>query len=80
MTRSVRGTIALVQENRFQLVDRDGTSHLLTLDHRVSLLPSDLRKLWRSGEPVLVELRDAPELIGAVATSIQPLSSTEYPQ
>jgi len=42
MARSVRGTIALVQENRFQLVDRDGTTHLLTLDHRVSLPPSEL--------------------------------------
>jgi hypothetical protein len=80
MARSVRGTIALAQENRFQLVDRDGTSHLLTLDHRVTLLPSELRRLWRSGAPVLVEVRDAPGLIGAVAMSIQPLSSTEYPQ
>ena len=80
MARSVRGTIALVQENRFQLVDRDGTSHLLTLDHRVSLPPSELRKLWRSGAPVIVELREAPGLISAVAMSIQPLSSTEHPQ
>jgi hypothetical protein len=74
---SLRGTIALVQENRFQLVDRDGVAHLLTLDHRVPLQPKDLRALWRSGRTVLVCVRDAPRLIGSIATAVEPLATTE---
>lgn len=73
----VRGAITLVQEERFQLVDGGGVAHLFVLDHHVRLGPTDLTRLWRAGEHVEVEYRDASQLIARIATSVRRVSATE---
>jgi hypothetical protein len=77
MRRYVQGKLTLVQEQRFQLVDDAGVSHLFILASDVSLKPADLRAILESQQPVRVEYEDAASLIARIATAIK---SADHPQ
>lgn len=64
------GTITLVQERRFQLVDDGGTAHLFLLAHDAPLDALRLAPLAGSGRRVRVEYRKVPDLIAHVAQNV----------
>lgn len=63
------GTVTLVQERRFRLLDGDGRTHLFLLAHDAPVEPSQLRRLT-AGAPVTVTCRRAPELIARIAANV----------
>jgi hypothetical protein len=66
----VRGVITLVQEDRFTLCCDDGSYRLFLLSpHCPADLP-ELEQAMRRELHVVVESRDAPDLIAAEATRI----------
>ena len=77
MGNKVGGTITVVQEERFQLVDDDGVAHLFILDHHSELEPDDLRAFWREGRRVSVRFEDAPDLIARIARKVNAETTTE---
>lgn len=77
MTQRLSGTIGLVQEERFQLVDDDGGAHLFILDHRCSLTPDDLLRYWRSGGRVSVEFSAAQNIMARIASHVSPENTME---
>jgi hypothetical protein len=75
----MRGTLSLVQEGRFQLIDERGVAHLFLVAPDVPLKPADLRDILRSGQPVRVEYEVAPTLIAHIAKGIHAESLFEEP-
>ena len=69
-----RGIITLVQEGRFQLVDRQGVRRLFVLAHDAPLEAADLQAWQSAGTPVRVEHEDAERLLAAVAHDVEPLA------
>ncbi len=69
----VAGVITLVQEGRFQLVDRDGRGRLFVLHRSAPLEPADLHWLQRAEIPVEVTYSDAVDLIAGIAHDVVPL-------
>jgi hypothetical protein len=71
MTRTARGRITLVQEQRFRLATDAGPSYLLVLAHDASQDAADLRRLLEAGTPVAVEYTGEPGLDSGVAHNIK---------
>lgn len=63
----VRGTITLVQEERFQLDCDDGVQRLFLLSHKAPLESDELARLKRDGVRVEVLYDDRPDLIAHTA-------------
>ncbi len=63
----VRGTITLIQEERFQLDCDDGIQRLFLLSHKAPLETDELARLKRDGARVEVEYDDRPDLIAHTA-------------
>ena len=74
---SLSGTVTLVQERRFQLVDANGVAHLFLLAPEAEVEPGALRALARSGAQVEVQYREPSELVAHVATKITYTNTTE---
>ncbi len=70
MTRSMNGTITIVQESRFQMTDDNGVSHLFILGHAASAEPQQLAALQARQAHVRVSYEPAPDLIGNIASAI----------
>jgi hypothetical protein len=64
-TQIVSGTVALVQERRFRLVDDAGRSHLFLLAPDASAEPEQLLQLVANGWRVHVRHSAAPGLTAA---------------
>jgi hypothetical protein len=69
--QTVRGKIAVVDEQRFRLVTDNGQTLLLTLAEKASLDGKDLQRLHRAGVPVEVEYTGDPNLDSGVAYKIK---------
>ncbi len=69
--RTVRGTIAIVEEERFRLVTDCGQGLLLTLAEKAHLENKDLQRFHRAGVPVEVEYSGEPNLDTGVAYKIK---------
>jgi hypothetical protein len=70
MTDTMRGTVTIVQEGRFQLTDDRGVAHLFILGHAAAEEPSQLAPLGRRQARVSVRYTKSPHRIGNVAHSI----------
>lgn len=68
--QSIEGTVTIVQESRFQLLDDDGVAHLFLLGHDAAAEPEQLTSLQRMQARVQVSYRAAPDLIGHMAERI----------
>ena len=66
-----RGTITLIQEERFQLDCDDGINRLFVLSHKAPLETDELARLKRGGVRVEVLYDDRPDLIGHTAYDVQ---------
>ena len=71
MTRTARGRITLVQEQRFRLATDAGPSYLLVLAHDASQDAADLHRWLDAGTPVAVEYTGEPGLDSGVAHNIK---------
>jgi hypothetical protein len=72
--QSIAGTLLIAQEERFQLLDRDGVGHFFLLGHGSAIEPDQLSALLH--RPVRVSYRQAPKnIIGRTAVSIDLLES-----
>ena len=67
----VRGTITLIQEERFQLHCDDGIERLFLLSHKAPLESDELARLKREGVRVEVLYDDRPNLLAHTAHDIQ---------
>jgi len=63
------GTVTVVQERRFRLLDEEGRSHLFVLAHDAPVEPASLQRRI-AGAPVTVRYRRAPDLIALIASNV----------
>ncbi len=68
--QSIQGIVTIVQEGRFQLIDRKGVAHHFLLSHRAALEPEQLAALQRAQSHVRVWFTAAPGVIGHAAERI----------
>jgi len=66
----MRGTVTIVQEGRFQLIDDRGVAHLFILGHAAAAEPAQLAPLGRRQARVSVRFTKPPHCIGNVAHSV----------
>jgi hypothetical protein len=67
---SIEGIVTIVQEGRFQLMDREGVSHMFVLYHRAPTEPEQLPRLQHHQAHVRVHYTQADDIIGLLAHSI----------
>jgi hypothetical protein len=67
-TRTARGNITIVQEQRFRLVTDDGRGLLLTLAYDAYAPNGDLQRLHDSNTRVIVEYTGEPNLESGAPT------------
>ena len=67
---SMRGTITLVQESRFQLTDEDGVSHLFLLGPGAAAEPAQLAPLAARQARVSVRYTAGDNIVGYVAQDV----------
>jgi hypothetical protein len=67
---SIEGIVTIVQESRFQLLDRDGVSHMFVLSHSAPTEPEQLPRLQHDQAHVRVDYTQAHNIIGLLAHSI----------
>ena len=68
---TARGTITLIQEERFQLDCDDGIQRLFLLSHKAPLESDELARLKRGGVRVEVLYDDRPDLLAHTAYDVQ---------
>jgi hypothetical protein len=68
--QTIEGVVTIVQEGRFQVVDDRGVAHQMILGHAAAPEPEQLTALQGRQSRVRVACKDAPDLIGHVATRI----------
>lgn len=68
--QSMEGIVTIVQEGRFQLLDRAGVSHMFLLSHKAALEPEQLPPLQREQARVRVEYEAGHDIIGWLAHSV----------
>ena len=73
----VRGTITLIQEERFQIDCDDGVKRLFILSHSAPLETDELVRLKREGTRVEVEYDDRADLIAHAAHRLRKEPSHE---
>lgn len=78
-TRTVRGHLLLVQEQRFRLTTEDGQNYLLTLAHDANTDSESLRSLLERGAQVAVEYSGQPGFESGLAHAVRPLERTIGP-
>jgi hypothetical protein len=71
-TKTARGRITLVQEQRFRLATDHGASYLLVLAHDAPVDPADLFRFLQNGTLVVVEYSGGPGLASGVAHTVMP--------
>ena len=69
-TRSMTGTVTIVQESRFQMTDDDGVSHLFLLSPYAAAETEQLTALQHRQARISVRYKPAANLIGNVAQKI----------
>lgn len=67
---TMRGTITVVQESRFQMTDEHGVSHLFTLGPNASAEPGQLAPLAARQAHVRIRYRKADDILAFVAEAI----------
>lgn len=73
----MRGSVSLVQERRFQLVDESSVAHPCLLAAEADFDPRALHDLVRSGTLVTVTFRKAePGVRALVVTAVEPALQT----
>ncbi len=75
-TKTARGHILLVQEERFRLQTAGGQSLLLTLDNHASTTVGDLLRYMAQQQRVVVRYQGEPNLASGVAHAVDPLGAT----
>lgn len=70
--KQLHGTITVVQESRFRLVDRAGRGYLLTLSKHANVVPEQLAAWAARRAPLVVEFTGEPDYTSGVATRIAP--------
>ncbi len=68
---TMSGTMAIVQESRFTLINDEGAGHLFVLGHSSLAEPSQLAALQRRQARVRVSYTQAPDLIGLIAHQVE---------
>ncbi|HET7883093.1 MAG TPA: hypothetical protein VFL55_19570 [Acetobacteraceae bacterium] len=68
--RSITGTLLIAQEERFQLLDRNGVAHQFMLHHRSAVEPDQLPPLLHRQVRVSYRPADPPHVIGHAAVSV----------
>ena len=69
--RSIEGLVTIVQEGRFQLLDRDGVAHQFLLAHDAPLEPEQLPSLLQ--RRVRVAFTDPAGVIAHLANRVDAL-------
>ena len=72
--QEVTGTIILVSEDRFRLVDDLGRGYLFTLSHKAAARPHQLTAWADAARKVQVIYRGEPDM-GALAEEVRPLEA-----
>ncbi len=67
---SMEGTVIIVQESRFQLLDRNGVGHHFLLGHAAAPEPQQLWSLQRDQSRVRVDYDPAPDVLAHLARRI----------
>jgi hypothetical protein len=68
--RTLKGTVIIVQEGRFQVMDDQGVAHHFLLGHAAAAEPEQLGPLQQRQARVRVSYHDPADLIGHVATAV----------
>jgi hypothetical protein len=68
--QTMLGTVIIVQESRFQLIDDAGVAHLFVLGHDTLAEPDQLEPLQRRQARVRVAYSSPRNVIGLVAHSV----------
>ncbi len=69
-TKTIKGHIVQIQEERFRLLGETGQGFLFTLSHKASSTVDDLELWHKERIPVMVEYEGEPNLESAVARSV----------
>lgn len=69
--KTVSGTIRLVQEHRFRLIDENGRDRLFILSHRAPVEWSDLEAMQQAEHAVTVVYREIDNMVAAEAHDVQ---------
>jgi hypothetical protein len=69
-TKTIKGHILQIQEERFRLLGETGQGFLFTLSHKASSTIDDLELWHKEKRPVIVEYEGEPNLESAVARSV----------
>ena len=70
---TMTGTVTIVQEGRFQMVDEGGAAHLFVLGPNAACEPAQLKPLARAQTKIRVTYQDAARLIAMQASRIEVL-------
>ena len=73
--KSIDGTVLIVQESRFQLLDAAGVGHQFELSYKAALEPEQLPSLMREQKRVCVHYEPGENVIGFIARDITFLDS-----
>ena len=73
LTETVTGHIAVVQEQRFRMIDDEGHGLLLTLSAKAGVSSEDLCRFQEEHARVQVEYSGQPNLADGVARSVKKL-------
>ena len=73
----MEGTITLVQESRFQMMDDEGASHLFLLGPHAAAEPGQLAPLAARQARLRVKYRAGDNVIGAIAQDIYLVAPAE---
>ncbi len=69
-TKTIKGHILQIQEERFRVLGETGQGFLFTLSHKASSTIDDLELWHRERRPVMVEYEGEPNLESAVVCSV----------
>ncbi len=69
-TKTIKGRIIQIQEERFRLLGETGQGFLFTLSHKASSTVDDLELWHKESMPVIVEYEGEPNLESGVARSV----------
>ncbi len=68
--QSIEGIVTIVQEGRFQLLDRAGVCHMFLLSYKAAIEPEQLPPLQHEQARVCVEYEAGQDIIGLLARGI----------
>lgn len=73
--KTASGTIRLVQEHRFRLIDENGRDRLFILSHKAPIEWSDLAAMQQGEQSVTVAYSEIDNMLAAKAHDVQPAAA-----